>query len=149
MELNGNLWSSMKFHQISSRVSSLKIHERIFCRDQWKDQWKASLKIEKQTHLHASILKPDLHLAFAQVQALRQFPALLLGDVVVIKELLLQFQRLQFGVGLAFLSVDGVMARRRAGQAEVRDGQVRQVRYAQRAAVERMVDGLAEVADER
>lgn len=49
--------------------------------------------------LHASVLEPDLHLAFGEHQTPRQFPALLFGDVRVVEEFLLEFERLVFGVG--------------------------------------------------
>ena len=54
--------------------------------------------------LHAPVLEPDLHLPLGQVQVARQLPALLLGHVGVEQEFLLQFQRLELGVGLPLLA---------------------------------------------
>jgi hypothetical protein len=54
--------------------------------------------------LHAAVLEPDLYLALRQVEVARQLPPLLLGHVGVEEELLLQLQRLELGVGLAFLA---------------------------------------------
>lgn len=51
--------------------------------------------------LHATILKPDLHLALRQIQITRQFPSLLLRHVGVEQELFLQLQGLEFRVGFA------------------------------------------------
>lgn len=53
--------------------------------------------------LHPPVLEPDLHLPLGQVQVPRQLPPLLLRNVRVEQELLLQLQRLELGVGLAFL----------------------------------------------
>ena len=64
-------------------------------------------------HLHASILKPDFNLSLGQIETLRQLPALLFGDIVVVEKLFLQFQGLQFGVGLSFFAIDRMAARRR------------------------------------
>ena len=90
-------------------------------------------------YLHSSILKPNLHLSFGQIETLRQLPALLFGDVVVVEKLFLEFQGLQFGVGLAFLAIDRVAARRR-----VRQAKARQTR--KRTAIDRMRNA-PEVAD--
>lgn len=52
--------------------------------------------------LHPSVLKPNFDLPFGQVEVPGQLPPLLFGDVGVEEELLLQLQRLEFGIGLAF-----------------------------------------------
>lgn len=54
--------------------------------------------------LHAAVLEPYLHLPLRQVEVARQLPPLLLGHVGVEEELLFQLQRLELGVGLAFLA---------------------------------------------
>jgi len=54
--------------------------------------------------LHAAVLEPYFHLTLRQVEVARQLPPLLLGHVRVEEELLLQLQRLELGVGLAFLA---------------------------------------------
>lgn len=53
--------------------------------------------------LHPPVLEPDLHLPLGQVQVARQLPSLLLRHVRVEQELLLELERLELGVGLAFL----------------------------------------------
>jgi len=54
--------------------------------------------------LHPTILKPDLDLAFGEIQISRELPSLLLRHVGVEEKLFLELEGLKFRVGLAFLS---------------------------------------------
>jgi len=54
--------------------------------------------------LHPPVLEPDLDLTLRQVEIARQLPAFLLRHVGVEQELLLQLQRLEFGVRFPLLA---------------------------------------------
>ena len=53
---------------------------------------------------HSAVLEPYFDLPLREVEVSRQLPPLLLGDVGVEKELFLQLERLELGVGLALFS---------------------------------------------
>lgn len=72
---------------------------------------------------HPPVLEPNFHLAFREVQISRQFPPFLFGDVGVEEEFFLEFQRLEFRVGLALLAnghLAGPLERVGAGRAPAR-----------------------------
>lgn len=52
---------------------------------------------------HSTILEPYFNLSLREVEVAGELPALLLGHVGVVQELLLQLQRLELGVGLPLL----------------------------------------------